>query len=145
MNTWKTKSVFFSLLLLFFCTNVVLSQSQPEMNQEACAEYKKADTKLNQVYQQILREYKTDALFIQKMKQAQQAWVKFRDAHIELLYPLEPKANPNQKYGSVYPMCNCLALTRITEKRTEELKEWIEGTEEGDVCSGSIKTKKEDE
>lgn len=115
------------------------------MNRQACDKYKKADAKLNRTYQQILNEYKTDTLFVRKMKRAQQAWIVFRDAHIESLYPLEPNANPNQKYGSVYPMCNCIALTQITEKRTEELKQWIDGIEEGDVCSGSIKTKDEDE
>ena len=145
MDIQKTKLLFFSFIVVLFSFNAALSQSQLEMNRQACDEYKKADAKLNRTYQQILSEYKKDALFIQKMKRAQQAWIIFRDAQIEALYPLEQNANPNQKYGSVYPMCNCIALTQITEKRTEELKQWIDGTEEGDVCSGSIKTKDEDE
>ena len=136
MKIWK--AVLVGALLLTGSLAVVLAQTQGEMNQQACGEYKKADAELNKVYQQVLRENKTDVVFARKLRNAQRAWVTYRDAHVESLYP---SANPRFEYGSVYPMCYCEALTELTKKRTEELRRWIEGVEEGDVCSGSVKIK----
>lgn len=48
--------------------------------------------------------------------------------------------NKQPKYGSVYPMCAALFLKELTEERTEKLRVWLNGIEEGDVCSGSVKT-----
>jgi hypothetical protein len=44
-------------------------------------------------------------------------------------------------YGSVQPMCWCMYVTYLTQERTKKLKVWLTGIEEGDVCSGSVKTK----
>jgi hypothetical protein len=38
-------------------------------------------------------------------------------------------------------MCNCDAMKKLTEQRTAMLMKWIDGVQEGDVCSGSIKWK----
>ncbi len=127
------------IMLIFF--NVSPAQTQLELNRQSCAEYDKADTELNRIYQMVLREYKSDGLFVERIKQAQRAWIVYRDAHLESLFPLKPNDNPAQKYGSVYPVCRCNALARITRQRTTELKEWINGVEEGDVCAGSIKVR----
>ncbi len=144
MNISKIKLTVFSLLILFVCSSAAFSQSQLDLNVEACDKYKKADAELNKTYRQILTEYKDDKLFLQKLKSAQNAWIKFRDASLEARFPLKPNENANQKFGSVYPMCRCFVLTEITEKRTEELKLWTEGIEEGDVCTGSVKIKEND-
>lgn len=105
METLRIRLI--SLLLLPFCCIVTFAQTQDEMNQEACVEYKKADAELNKVFQQVLNDYKTDALFVRKMKIAQRAWVAYRDAHVDSLYPIGPTANPCLQYGTVYPMCRC--------------------------------------
>jgi len=36
-------------------------------------------------------------------------------------------------------MCRCMALAETTKKRAEELRRWVDGAEEGDVCAGSVK------
>ena len=128
------------LILAAACsaTGGTVAQTQLELNQEACDEYKKADAELNKVYNQILREYQQDKVFVQKLKAAQRAWIAFRDAHLASLYP-----NPHPGfYGSVNPMCRCLRLAEWTTERTKVLREWIEGIEEGDICAGSVKMKK---
>jgi uncharacterized protein YecT (DUF1311 family) len=112
-------------------------QSQSEMNQEACGKYKKADVELNRIYQQILRDYAADKNFIQKARLAQRAWVAFRDAHVNSIYP---DRSP-QAYGSVNPMCRCAILERLTNDRIEMLSEWTDRAPEGDVCVGSRKVK----
>lgn len=134
-----------TLLLLASClavllTNcVALAQTQADLNRDACAAYEKADAQMNSVYRQILNQYKTEAVFIAKLKTAQRAWVAFRDAHLESVYP-EP--NKLAAYGSVNPMCRCKVLAELTADRTKALKKWLDGIDEGDVCSGSVKIKR---
>lgn len=115
-----------------------MAQTQGELNEDACAKYKKADTQMNTAYKQILEKYKSDAVFIEKLRTAQRLWVQFRDAHLESLYP-DP--NTLQAYGSVNPMCRCQALGELTKERTKQLKQWVDGVEEGEVCAGSIRIK----
>ena len=131
---------FLGILILFFILAVEAStanaQTQLELNEKACDKFKKADNDLNSVYNRILEVYKTDKTFIAKLKKAQVAWIAFRDAHIDAIFPLEDK---RVEYGSVYPMCECGEREEITLKRISELKRWLDGIEEGDVCGGSIR------
>jgi uncharacterized protein YecT (DUF1311 family) len=107
------------------------------MKEESCGGFKKADADLNKTYKKILAEYKDDKVFLEKLKKTQKAWLTYRDAHIESIYPEEDKSY----YGSVYGMCYCTAKQELTEQRTKILKQWVIGVKEGDVCSGSIKIK----
>lgn len=139
------KKHFFILVLLGLpCLSAADScmdkaETQLELNQCAGSDFQKADDELNALYKQILSEYADDPEFIQKFKDAQRAWIKFRDAEIEALFP---HSKEDHYYGSVYPMCNRNRMTMLTNERIAQLKEWSEKTEEGDVCSGSIKIKK---
>lgn len=113
-------------------------QTQLEINEKACHKYDQADAEMNRVYREILNEYKGQPIFIEKLKKAQRAWLAFRDAHYESIYPAEDKA---REYGTIHPMCRCNVLTELTAQRTAVLKKWIQGIPEGDACAGSIKTK----
>jgi uncharacterized protein YecT (DUF1311 family) len=124
------------VILLAICNSA--AQTQGEMNDDACAKYKKADAEMSAVYRQVLDKYKSETLFIAKLRAAQRAWIAFRDAHLESLYP-EP--NKLQTYGSVNPMCRCDVLAELTTERTNQLRKWLKGAEEGDVCSGSVRIK----
>ena len=55
------------LFFLFFSLNS-FSQTQLETDEEAYNNYYKADRELNTIYQQILKEYKSDAEFIKNFK-----------------------------------------------------------------------------
>lgn len=128
--------VFFSMILS--CTTIFcVAQSQADMNQDAGKEYQKADKELNATYQQILKDYSKDSVFIASFKKAQKLWVQFRDAEMKAKYPNRAAGY----YGSVQPMCWSMYLTELTIERTTKLKVWITGIEEGDVCAGSVKTK----
>ena len=137
MNTWKLDVIVAMLLLSIFAV-AALAQTQAGMNREACDEYTKADADLNTIYQQVLRDYKADALFVGKLRAAQRTWIPYRDAHLAALYPA---ADPQSQYGSVYPACRCVALAEVTRKRTEELRRWTGGAAEGDVCAGSVRAR----
>lgn len=112
------------------------AQSQAAMN--ACAQQNlgAADKELNQVYQQVLAKYASDKVFIAKLRAAQKAWIAFRDAELEARYPASDK---QLQYGSVYPMCANNDREAMTRKRIEQLRAWLKGVQEGDVCAGSYR------
>jgi uncharacterized protein YecT (DUF1311 family) len=127
------------LILSFLLSSVAFcfGQTQLEMNEAAHKEYLKADKELNSVYQNILKEYKEDTALNKNKKASQKIWVQFRDAEIKVKFP---DREPGY-YGSVHPTCWFTYLTRLTNERISTLKAWVDGIEEGDMCSGSVKSK----
>jgi uncharacterized protein YecT (DUF1311 family) len=111
--------------------------TQTEMNACADQDYIAADKMLNEVYQEILREYADDPAFLDRLRDAQRAWLLFRDAQVAALFPHQDEAQAY--YGSLFPMCKASWLTELTQQRTEQLRLWLEGSEEGDACAGSIR------
>jgi len=111
--------------------------SQTDMKIDAAHLYKTADTELNEVYQQILKEYSDDTIFLEALRTSQRNWIKFRDSELNMKYP---ERGPGW-YGKIHPICISYYLAELTNERTEGLKIWLTGTEEGDVCSGTIKIK----
>lgn len=121
-----------ALSLLFVSS--VYAQTQAEMDGKAKSDFEKVDLKLNRVYRQIMREYSSDTVFIKNAREAQTLWIKFRDAQVDMKYP------PNES-GTVLPMCRYYYMQELTAERIKELMPWVNGVEEGDVCSGSVKMK----
>jgi uncharacterized protein YecT (DUF1311 family) len=109
-------------------------QTQTDMNEAAKVEYTGADAELNRVYRQILEARRADAEFVVSFRAAQRAWIVFRDAHVQALYPALDK---RRAYGSVYPLCRWQALAALTLERTNQLKAWTDPPAEGDTCAGS--------
>jgi len=65
-----------------------------------CDHAQKADAQLNDLYQQLLKKNVSDTSFIEKLKISETAWIAFRDAQIEAIFP-----DPDPKSGvrlSVY-------------------------------------------
>ncbi|HWQ31452.1 MAG TPA: lysozyme inhibitor LprI family protein [Blastocatellia bacterium] len=127
------------ILTVILLTTAAASRPQTDLMANACRQYREADAEMNRVYQQILKAYGKDTLFIGKLKLAQRAWLRFRAAHLDALYPQSDKRSA---YGSFNGDCQCLARAELTLKRTDELRRWLKGTEEGDVCAGSVQIKK---
>ena len=117
-------------------SSFVNGQTQLKLNEEACNGYKQADREMNQAYQTILRDYRKDQAFIVALRKAQLAWIRYRDAQLNSIYP-----GDRSQYGSVNTMCRCNELAEITRERTRVLNRWTEGIAEGDVCAGSVKVK----
>ena len=130
------QKLFFAIFLILL-TNLCFAQTQSELNEREHKKYLKVDSELNSTYQKILKEYKSDAIFIKNLKAAQKLWVQFRDAEMKMKYP---EREPGY-YGSVQPMCWSIYLAQLTTERINILKQWLDGIEEGDVCAGSVKTK----
>ena len=111
------------------------AQTQLELNSCAGSEYAGVDAELNRVYKAVLEKYEGDAKFIAKLRDAQRAWLKYRDAEFEAKFP---HGDETHYYGSVFPMCAAQYRAQLTSERIVKLREWLNGTEEGDVCAGSI-------
>jgi len=138
LNLKKLKmkhTIFLKIFIIIF--SVSNAQTQLEMNQEAHKNFLAAEKELNVIYNKILKEYKSDTMFIKNLKKAQKIWLQLREAEMNAKYP-----DPNpQNYGSVWPMCFSMYKEEFTKQRTKVLKVWLDGIEEGDVCSGSVKIK----
>ena len=111
------------------------------MNNEAAEEYKKADAELNEVYQQIIEKYGDDPTFLDALRTSQRNWITFRDSELKMKYP---NSEPGW-YRSTHPLCVSYYMAELTNERTLKLNTWLTGLEEGDICSGSLQTKFEDE
>jgi uncharacterized protein YecT (DUF1311 family) len=124
------------ILFIFIIFSVTYGQTQLELNKKAKTDFENADNKLNKVYKEILLKYRNDTTFIKSMKEVQKIWIKFRDAQLKMKFP--PYAAEKE---SILEMCKFNYLEELTMDRIRELVQWINGVEEGDVCSGSIKIK----
>ncbi len=127
------------LFLSIFITTPIMGQTQLNLNTEASSEFQAADAEMNRVYKEILLLYKDNAQFIMNLRSAQRAWLKFRDAELEAHYPATPHENRHHLYGSVFPMCLANSKAALTRLRIEQLRVWLKGVEEGEVCAGSVK------
>jgi uncharacterized protein YecT (DUF1311 family) len=95
------------------CSNV---SSQSEMTICWGKEYKAADTRLNQVYRQLVSMLGGEEKL--ELKKAQTAWLKYRDANCEF-------AANQYKGGSMRPMIYAMCLAEMTDNRTTELRSQI--------------------
>jgi uncharacterized protein YecT (DUF1311 family) len=83
----------------------------------------------------LIRARSEDPVFVKKLDASQHAWEVYRDAQISARFPAE---DTRREYGSMYPSCHQALKETITRDRIEELMIWLEGVEEGEVCSGSV-------
>lgn len=60
---------------------------------------------------------------VAKIGVAEKAWVAYRDAYIEAMYPAE---NKQTVYGSIFPMEVNLLRARLTRQHIEALKELLD-------------------
>lgn len=107
------------LAVLALCTLPLVSaraQSQAQMNQEAYAEFKKADRDLNKLYPQVLA--KLDEEGQEKLKASQRAWVAFRDAQAEL-------EADSARGGTMAPLLRATSLSGTTQDRITQLRAFL--------------------
>jgi len=118
--------LFFGLLLVLIGVSVSVSgqktkpcadaSTQADMNICWGNEYKKADARLNQTYQQLATMLDDDEKA--QLKTAENAWLKYRDTNCEFVAD-------QYKGGSIRPMIAAICLADVTNNRTTELKNQI--------------------
>jgi len=125
------------LLFLLAQSFLSIGQTQLEMNNDSGNRLKKAETELKGTLSKMQELYKSDSEFLKNLKESQDIWTKFKNAELKMKFP---DREPGY-YGSVHPMCVADFLADLTFERIEKLKVWVTGIEEGDVCSGSVRSK----
>jgi len=102
------------LALLLLTTTAAFGQTQAEMNQQAAADFRKADAQLNAIYSKA--KAALDAEAQEKLKVAQRACITFRDAEADL------QADATARGGTMAPCINYGVRQQLTEARIEDLK-----------------------
>lgn len=100
------------------CENGATNFTQSESTQCARKQYLAADAALNKAYAKLIATL-DDAEERAKLKDAEQAWIKYRDANCEyeaFFY----------RGGTMRPMIHAFCLARVTEARAAELKQQLE-------------------
>lgn len=100
-------------------------ETQSGMNICADADYRQEDAKLNQKYGQIVTRLADDAEGRKLLKEAQRAWIAFRDA--ECTFSTNASSD-----GSIYPMLVSQCRADLTRARVDQLETYL-GCEEGDM------------
>jgi uncharacterized protein YecT (DUF1311 family) len=103
------------------------ANTQSAMNLCAEKEYQAADAELNRVYQAVIALGNDE--FKRLVREAQRAWLKYRDAHVASIYP------PGYHYATKRPMCEKLLLMRMTRERTVELRRFLPDHIDEDICN----------
>jgi uncharacterized protein YecT (DUF1311 family) len=98
------------------------AKTQAEMNACANEEAMHVDAELNAVYRKILSEASTQPEAIAKIKAAESAWITYRDAYMDAMYPAKDKQG---EYGSNYPLEADLLRARLTKQHLVDLRQLL--------------------
>ena len=90
------------------------SNTQFELNQCAARARDRADAELNKVYRELMKD--AGVTERAKLRAAQLAWIKFRDAHCDY-------RSVGNKGGTIYPMVVSFCLAGVTTSRVKQLQE----------------------
>jgi uncharacterized protein YecT (DUF1311 family) len=112
------------------------AETQASLNADACLDLEHSNAEMKRIQRRIILDHKDEKMFVAAFRKAQQAWMAFRDAQLNAVYPESPEL-----YGSANVMCRCFVLNKLTRERIETLKMWLSEEMEGDVCAGSMKRK----
>ena len=105
------------------------TRTQAGLTHNACEEAWIAEADLESVLQRLNELAGADSKRKEQLDAAQRAWEKYREAHLNTLYPPEGEGT-----GSVAPMCSCFVGAQMIRSRANELSSHLLEPPEGDVC-----------
>jgi uncharacterized protein YecT (DUF1311 family) len=109
-------------------------QTQMAMNICAAKSSSDSEVELQALLKQIQTAYADDPVFLQKLKEAQQAWQVSREADFLMKYPLVETPGA---YGTVFGLCASGFKENQIRQRIEFLRSWAVGHGDGFICGGS--------
>lgn len=100
-------------------------KAKTQIEMETCAnqEAKRTDIELNAVYDQLLSKAKGNPVALEKVKMAERAWIAYRDAYIDAMYPAKDK---QAEYGSAFPMGVDLLRAKLSRQQIVALRELLQ-------------------
>jgi uncharacterized protein YecT (DUF1311 family) len=94
--------------------------TQHEMNVCANEEAKHVNDELNKVYKLLLPKVRSNPVTTAKIQAAEKAWLSYRDAYIDAMYPAKDK---QAEYGSIFPMEVDLLAAKLTREQISALQD----------------------
>jgi uncharacterized protein YecT (DUF1311 family) len=82
----------------------------------------RVDAELNGVYRKLLSQAASQQEAIAKIKAAERAWIIYRDAYLDAMYPAKDK---QAEYGSMYPMEADLLRAKLTTQQVAALRDLL--------------------
>lgn len=149
INLRRASSAAVCVLLLSFGAGPALAQTAPsedcwdkavtqrDLTDCAAQDMNAAEMRMNTLYAIVLDKYRGDLETLAKIREAQQAWQAFREAHVAAVFPKAGTADAQYEYGSSLSMCLASESANLIGPRIAQLRQWADGIEEGDVCAGS--------
>ena len=104
------------------------AKTQKDMTVCANEEAARADAELNDVYRKLLSRVMSQPDVAEKIRASERAWIVYRDAYIEAMYPAKDK---QAEYGSSYPMQVNLVRAKLTQQQIVALKDLLQQYSEG--------------
>lgn len=86
---------------------------QADLNRCAAQAFKREDTRLNSLYKELIG--RSDKAQAGKLKQAQRAWISFRDLHCQY-------EQSRYQGGSMAPLVHASCLGNLTRQRNDTLQ-----------------------
>ena len=104
------------------------AKTQSEMDGCANQEATRLDAELNRIYSNLLSKASAQPEAAAKIETAEKAWIAYRDAYMEAMYPA---ADKRSEYGSIYPMDADLLRAKLTKQHIADLIEMSQQYGEG--------------
>lgn len=101
------------------------AEDQATMTSCAAQAYQKSDSELNKLFHEIELRLADDVDAQHLLRGSERAWIAFRDAECSF-------AASGVEGGSAYPMAHDLCMNDLTQKRVDELRQYLT-CEEGDL------------
>ena len=102
------------IIIASLIPQLVLAQSQGEMNRTSLREFEAADKRLNTTYEKVISTL--DEQGKEKLRASERAWLTYRDA--QAIYEADSEA----RGGSMAPLIRNTCSTALTEARIKELE-----------------------
>lgn len=100
------------------------ANTQLAMDTCASEEAGRVETQRRNIYQELLSKAASDPEAVAKIKAAETAWIAYRDAYVEAMWPAKDKQT---EYGTIYPMEADLLWAKLTLRHITDLKELLAG------------------
>lgn len=93
----------------------------------ACARetLEKADRKLNETYQALMRKESGNKAFLAKMRESQKAWIRFRDAELAAIFACDSD-DMRHCWGTMHSLDHPYHKARLTNERQIQLQQMLD-------------------
>jgi uncharacterized protein YecT (DUF1311 family) len=99
------------------------ARTQTELHVCASEEAARVDAALHDTYGTLLKRAAHAPGAVEKIKKAEGAWITYRDAYIDAMYPADDK---QAQYGSIFPTEVNLLRAKLTQEHIDGLQALLE-------------------